>query len=81
MTYGFDADPLPAKDAEALLQQFDGCWCGDYRHQHDATGCRVCRTMPGPANGCRGFKLVTAATEIPEPYRSSKWIRKAAFGS
>lgn len=45
----------------------DECWCGDYRHQHDAKGCRVCGQLRGGYNGCRRFRLAFRVGERGAP--------------
>jgi hypothetical protein len=41
---------------------FDVCYCGDYRHQHDERGCKVCRAMPSLASPrCLTFRLAKEA--------------------
>jgi hypothetical protein len=40
----------------------DLCRCGDYRHQHDERGCRLCRNLPTPASpGCGRFDFSRAS--------------------
>lgn len=56
------------KAAQWKLGDFDGCACGDYRHQHvDGVGrCKLgslCTPYP-----CQKFRLSKKATEIPPPY-------------
>lgn len=51
------------------LSDFDGCACGDYRHQHvngigRCTLGSLCTPYP-----CQRFRLSSDATEIPPPYR------------
>lgn len=41
----------------------DVCHCGDYRHQHDAKGCAICR-WDGPTR-CEQFRLHERA-QAPE---------------
>ena len=41
------------------IEKKDICQCGDYRHQHDSAGCKVCR-WNGPAR-CHGFRLYSSA--------------------
>jgi hypothetical protein len=35
----------------------DVCACGDYRHQHDEQGCKICRNSLWAYEGCTKFKL------------------------
>lgn len=39
----------------------DECACGDYRRQHDNSGCRVCGNSRAPYDGCTKFRLAKAA--------------------
>ena len=57
--------------ATSELTKYDVCDCGDYRLQHDARGCRVCRAGRQPWDKCDGFSLFIKAEEIPEPYKSN----------
>jgi len=50
------------------LRDFDGCECGDYRHQHvDGVGRCTLGSLCTPSH-CQKFRLSTTATEIPKPY-------------
>lgn len=52
---------------------FDICRCGDYRHQHDAHGCRLNGLGHGGAPPCRRFERSETAAAyferhgIPHP--------------
>lgn len=36
----------------------DTCYCGDYRRDHEARGCRMCRDLPKPwSSYCPSFIL------------------------
>lgn len=35
------------------------CECGDYRDQHDALGCKVCRHRDAPWDVCVVFRRVS----------------------
>src|ERR1043166_415984 len=60
------------KERSWMLSDFDGCACGDYRHQH-ANGTGRCNLgslcTPYP---CLRFRLFSVATKIPPPYLQSK---------
>ena len=43
------------------MSDFDVCACGDYRHQHDARGCLICRAGRAPWDNCSGFRLFKEA--------------------
>jgi hypothetical protein len=48
-------------------ERLDICRCGDYRHQHDATGCVLCRAQIFPWDGCTRFRLHLTASVTWRP--------------
>lgn len=56
----FDEDIALARKCVVGAQPHDVCHCGDYRHEHDDRGCKVCRSMPTPwSPRCESFRLTT----------------------
>lgn len=51
----------PSDDLAKRMADFDSCHCGDYRHQHDARGCLICRAGNRPWDSCNGFHLFQKA--------------------
>ena len=53
---GGDSGVLAPRE-ETQVSPKDVCHCGDYRHQHDERGCKVCRSGQAPWDRCNGFRL------------------------
>lgn len=55
----------------------DLCSCGDYRSQHDALGCKACRTSRALWDGCTEFRFWRHASET-EHRHWSNWKNSQA---
>lgn len=61
-----------AQEQTVTTSEMDVCNCGDYRHQHDGIGCRLCRNLPHPWSiECRTFKLDETATRNDKSKRQA----------